>query len=470
MSIAGINRNVGLVAMVGALLCVGLVVAIAPVAAIAVCVVVGLVVVAMYGTEAFLCLTILVLPVIPPGLYLFGSSAIYPQRLLVGALVGMVVLHPRLWAEHGSRLGPLTVPIRLFMAFLSVGLLSAVLSPLPSSALLGVAFYGLQLGGVLIAACMIVRAEHLERYFTAFSLAVIAVALLAVAQYFFPESALSHILGPVFTHEALGENGVRALPIRVSGPLAQPVELGGFAVFSLPFALRAATCPGYRCATLGKTAVLMALVSLMLSQSRMAMISVPVLLLIWFVASDRRRGAVAVVAISIAVLVGIFGISTLSTQRSILATTIAYRGEQSAETPRMQSIVGRTSLYQAGWRAIQTRPLLGFGMRLPTQQAQSEIFRRFGQTYAFESYWIVLPLEVGVLGVAVFAAFIASLLLAVHRYCPRATDRATVYALFAGGTVLAIGSNPLDISVTYLWLMLGVLLGASLLARTENSG
>ena len=106
-----------------------------------------------YGPQAILGLVVIMFPLLPANFQMAGLTVLQPQQLLIGLLLLVVVAEPRLWSQHVWRLRLLGLPVRLFAGFLAVGLLSAAVSPLPSSAFLGVAFYGVQLGGALLAAC-----------------------------------------------------------------------------------------------------------------------------------------------------------------------------------------------------------------------------------------------------------------------------------------------------------------------------
>ena len=246
------------------------------------------------------------------------------------------------------------------------------------------------------------------------------------------------------------------------------MSLGAYCVLTLPFALRAAVSSRPRCAVLGKSAVVLLLVAVALSQTRMAILVVPVVVLIWFAISGRSREILSLAAVTAVVFVLAFGGSFLSAQGSILTSTISYRGQSSTTDRAVQNLSGRKGIYETGWRAFAARPVLGYGMRLPTQNAQSPVFTRYGTPYAFESYLVVLPLEVGLLGLAAFLGFLASLVLVVRRHCPNRSDQATIYSALAGGSVLAVGTNAFDTEATYLWLMLGIMLAIGLRLQHAN--
>ena len=80
-------------------------------------------------SQVVLLVTLAVYPVIPGTTGFTGSSFIVMQRvlvalLLVATLVSWPVWKPRIW-----RLRVLRVPAYLFIAFLGVGVLSAIVSP-----------------------------------------------------------------------------------------------------------------------------------------------------------------------------------------------------------------------------------------------------------------------------------------------------------------------------------------------------
>jgi O-Antigen ligase len=451
-------------ALGGALLALvtGTFIAARPSMALLVCGTILLIAVAAYGPQAVLILAIIAVPLLPSDAHLVSPSGPYPQQILVAVLILTVLAERRLWSENAWRLKLLRMPTRFFAVFLAIGLLSAVLSPLASQAFSGVVFYGVQLGGAGLAALILGRSDRADTYLQAISLAAICVALLAVFQYVNPGSAISHLLGPVFTSDEMSSGTIRALPLRVSGPMAHPVSLGAFSVITLPFALRAAVSTARRTASLGQGAVVMLLVAAVLSQTRMALLALPIVLLVWFLVSDRRRHLPRLGLVTVAVLLLTFGASFLTTQGSILASIVSYRGELSSSNVATQNVSGRTDIYETGKRAFEDRPLLGYGMRVPTENAQSPVFTRYGQPYAFESYFVVLALEVGLLGVLAFLGFFGSLGLAVRRHCPERADQATIFAAIAGGVVISFASNPFDVETTYFWLLLGIMLAVGL--------
>jgi O-antigen ligase len=267
------------------------------------------------------------------------------------------------------------------------------------------------------------------------------------------------------------------------------VSLGAYSVFTLPFVLRGAISPDRRTALLGRMASVAVLGTVMLSQTRMAMLAVPFVVVTLLgvrhrqaadgargmatgiTTSERRRPRRVVIAVAlVAVLgmVGLFGASTLNSQGEILGAAIAYKGQGNGANARSQSVAGRTSLYLTAWHALLARPLVGYGMRVPTQDAQNSVFRHYGQSYAFESYDVVLPLEVGAVGLLAAIVTVIALVRVVRRRIRSTIDRATVYAALIAGLVMAIGSNPFDIEVTYLWMVLGLWIGACL-ERAPNS-
>ena len=417
---------------------------------------------AAYGAPAALGTVLVLFPVLPSSFSgALGTNSLNPQRLLVGFLLVILLISPSMWAKNRWRLQALRRPLRYMTGFLAIGVLSAAVSPLPGSALAGVGFYGLQLFGVMVAACLLADRKQTDRYLMAVSVASILVGLLAVIEYFAPHGGLSHVLGPVYSSSA-DTSGIRALPRRVSGPLANPVSLGDFSVLTLPVVLRAAASDARRCARLGTVAALSLVVAIMLSQTRMAMLALPIALGIWFIASDhRRRAATTVVTASLVVAVA-FGGAVLTTEAAILGTALSYRGQTTSANPGQQNVYGRTSIYITGARAFAARPVLGYGFRVPTEHAQAPFFTRFGEPYAFESYLVVVPLEGGLLGVLALIGVFASLLAAVRHRVSAARDRAPIYATVAAGAALALASTPFDTEVTYFWLLLGLMLGIGL--------
>jgi hypothetical protein len=460
------SEIVVVVGLICAAILLGVATARAPQLAIAGAAAVVLLAVIAWGIQALLVTVLVTFPALPSSVHIAGSASAYPQRGLVVILILALIADRRSWATNAWRLRQLSRPLRLFGLFLAAGLLSGVASPLPRTALLGVLFYGAQLGGMLLAGIVLADSSRCHGYLEAISVGVIAVTLLAVAQYVHP-SLLPHLLGPVQASNPDDLNAVRALPRRVSGPLPDPVSLGAYVALTLPFLIRAASAADGRCAKLGKIALVFALIDVMLSQTRSAMLVVPVVILVWLIASDVRGQVVRLAVLGGAVLIIVFGASLLTTQGSILGTILSYRGQASGTTPAAQNVAGRRSLYVTAWKALKDRPVLGYGMRVPTEHAQSPVFRSIGESYAFESYLVVLPLEVGVAGTVLFVAFAGTLLRETRRSVPRKLDRATVYAALVGATVLSLGTNAFDIEVTYWWLLLGLFIGGALTSGAE---
>jgi O-antigen ligase len=184
---------------------------------------------------------------------------------------------------------------------------------------------------------------------------------------------------------------------------------------------------------------------------------------------QRRRMTVALVA-TLVTVIAIFGTAVIKQQSAILEQALSYRGQTSSSNPALNSIASRASIYETGWAAFRAEPLVGFGLRVPTEQAQSPIFTRYGKPYAFESYLVVLPVESGVTGTILFALFIATLLIvAVRRFSER-RRLATVAATLVGGLALSVGANPFDVPVSYMWILIGICFGAGLSKPSRPAG
>jgi O-antigen ligase len=217
-----------------------------------------------------------------------------------------------------------------------------------------------------------------------------------------------------------------------------------------------------RTARYGQLALASLLVVLLLSQTRMAILATPIALTVWLALGQRRRNITAVLAVTALVAVATFGVSTLRTQGEILQQALAYRGQTASSNPAENSIAARSAIYQTGWNAFQDKPLVGFGFRLPTEYSQSQVFKPYGQPYAFEAYVVALPVEAGAIGALLFISFGGALILAAFRRLPDRADRATVVAAIVGSAVLAIGANPFDVPVSYFWLLMGLTFGLGL--------
>lgn len=428
-----------------------------PLIAVGTAALVGVAALVAGGPKVVLYAVLMLFPLLPANVTL-GSPLLTLQRVMLGLLLFALVAEVRFWRRGAEGLGLLRHPVAVFGAFLSVGLIAASVSPLPVSALGGVTFYALQVAVPLIAGFVIVRGGDSERYLAAAVVGAIGVSALAAVQYVAPH-VLTGVLGPVFTTDQASIDTVRALSQRVSGPFAHPVSMGAYCAITLPVALRAAASAWRPCAVLGRVAVVALLATIMLSQTRMAMLAAVAVIGLAIVLSSRRKELLALVASAAVIMVFVFGIGALAAQTSILSSALSYRGESIGETTAKQNVAGRTSLYVTGWRAFQERPLVGYGMRVPTNHAQSPVFMKYGQAYAFESYAVVLPLEVGVVGVGVLAAFLFSLLHVARRAIASRRDLVAFYGLLTAGAVLAVGANLFSVEISYLWLLVGVIMG-----------
>ena len=107
-------------------------------------------------------------------------------------------------------------------------------------------------------------------------------------------------------------------------------------------------------------------------------------------------------------------------------------------------------------------------MRVPTNHYDSAFFRKYGNPLAFESYAVVLPLEVGAIGAFIFVSFLLTLADAAWVRLQR-IDRAPLLGTLACGAVLAIGANLFQMEIAYLWMLIGLVLGYGLSRATDPS-
>jgi flagellin-like protein len=410
------------------------------------------------GVQTLYVMILFAFPLIPSQLHL-GVSSLYPQRLLLGVFLLVLLADRELWHSARWRIARMSTPLRFLTGFLAVGLVSAVRSPLPAQALGGVGFYLLHVGGAFLIGLVASRRSHEGTYWTAVSLCALVVAVISLAEFLGPANLLTGIYPQAFLPGQFAGDATRAIASRVSGPLGHPVALGTYAMMTLPFGFQAATQSQHKTAQIGRAAVVALLITLLLSQTRMAMLAAIVAAGVWFAFAKRRRNVTVVVAVSVVVAIASFGMSALRQQGAILQQALSYRGQTSSSNPAFNSIAARSSIYETGWRAFQAEPLVGFGYRLPTADAQSPIFARYGEPYAFESYMVVLPVESGVIGTLLFIGFIITLVMAAARYIPDRTHRATIVSAVVGCAALSVGSNPFDVPITYLWLLLGLCFG-----------
>jgi hypothetical protein len=418
------------------------------------------------GTEALFVGTLVAFPLVPSQFSL-GVSSLYPQRLILVLLLILLLADREIWRATRWRVERLGTALWLFAAFLSVGLASAVLSPLHAAALGGVGFYLLHVGGVFMIGLLTARKAQSSRYWLAVSVAVIGVSLISMLEYLVPGNPLTSIYPPAYAAGQFIGDQTRAIGTRISGPLGNPVALGSFALMTFPFVLRAATDRSKLTARAGQVALAGLLVCLLMAQTRMAILATPIALVVWLALGQHRRNITIALAATALLAVGTFGVSTFKAQGEILQQALSYRGQTSSRDPAENSIAARSSIYQTGWRAFQDRPLVGFGFRLPTEYAQSGIFQPYGQPYAFESYMVALPVESGALGVLLLLSFAGSLVVAAFRWLPDRGDRATVVSAIVGSAVLAVGANPFDVPISYFWLLMGLTFGVGLSSRME---
>jgi hypothetical protein len=421
------------------------------------------------GLETFYVMTLLVFPLLPSQVHL-GVSSLYPQRLLLGVFLLALLADRTLWTTARWRMAALSKPLRFFAGFLAVGLVSAAASPLPGHALAGVGFYTLHVGGAFLIGLVVSRRSRERNYWMAVSSCALVVGAISLLEYLGAANLLTSIYPQTFAPGQFAGNATRAIGTRVGGPLGNPVALGTYAMMTLPFCFQAATQTRRLDAQVGRAAVVALFVTLLLSQTRMAMLAALVATGVWFTLAEHRRRMATVFAASLAVVIAIFGVSALQQQGAILEQALSYRGQTSSSNPAFNSIASRSAIYRTGWRAFRAEPLVGFGFRLPTQDAQSPIFTRYGQPYAFESYLVVLPVESGAIGTLLFAGFIITLVLAAVRRFPERRRRATILSAVVGGVALSVGSNPFDVPISYMWLLLGLCFGIGLReSHTEPS-
>ena len=105
-------------------------------------------------------------------------------------------------------------------------------------------------------------------------------------------------------------------------------------------------------------------------------------------------------------------------------------------------------------------------MRVPSNHYDSPFFLKYGNPLAFESYAVVLPLEVGAIGALIFVSFLLTLGRAAWVYLGR-IDRAPLLAAMACGAILAIGANLFQMEIAYLWMLIGLALGYGLRRATD---
>jgi hypothetical protein len=454
--------------LLGTFALLGYLASVAPLAAVASVGGVLLLCVLAQGVDAFYVMTLLVFPLLPSQVHV-GVNSLYPQRLLLGLFLLVLLADRKLWATARWRIAALSKPLRFLAGFLAVGLVSAAASPLPAQALAGVGFYTLHVAGAFVIGLLVSRRSRERNYWMAVSVCALGVGAISLLEYLGPANFLTSIYPQTFAPGQFAGNATRAIVTRVGGSLGNPVALGTYAMMTLPFCFQAATQTRRLDAQLGRAAVVALFVTLLLSQTRMAMLAAVVATGVWFTLAEHRRRMAAVFAASAAVVIAIFGVSALRDQGAILEQALSYRGQTSSSNPAFNSIASRSAIYRTGWRAFQAEPLVGFGFRLPTQDAQSPIFTRYGEPYAFESYLVVLPVESGAIGTLLFVGFMGTLILAAVRYLSERTRRATIISAVVGSLALSVGSNPFDVPISYMWLLIGLCFGVGMREREKAS-
>jgi O-Antigen ligase len=450
--------------LLAAFVLLGYLLSVAPRAAAAIVGALLLLSVLAQGVSTLYVVTLFAFPLLPSQVHL-GASSLYPQRLLLGMFLLVLLADRKLWASARWRIAALSKPLRFLGGFLALGLVSAAWSPLPAQALGGVGFYTLHVGGAFFIGLVVSSRSRERTYWMAVSLGALAVGAISLLEYLGPANFLTSIYPQTFVPGQFAGNATRAVATRVSGPLGNPVALGTYAMMTLPFCFQAATQTRRLDAQVGRAAVAALFVTLLLSQTRMAMLAALVATGVWFTIGERRRRMAAGFAASLAVVIAIFGVSVLQQQGAILEQALSYRGQTSSSNPAFNSIASRSSIYKTGWKAFRAEPFVGFGLRLPTQDAQSPIFTRYGQPYAFESYLVVLPVESGAIGTFLFVGFIVTLVMAAVRHFPERTRRATIISAIVGIVALSVGSNPFDVPISYMWLLVGLCFGIGLQDR-----
>jgi hypothetical protein len=81
----------------------------------------------------------------------------------------------------------------------------------------------------------------------------------------------------------------------------------------------------------------------------------------------------------------------------------------------------------------------------------------------------VLPVESGAIGTLMFIAFIVALAMVAIRKLPARTARATILSAIVGSVALSVGSNPFDVPISYMWLLLGLCFGIGLQDRQAGT-
>jgi hypothetical protein len=197
---------------------------------------------------------------------------------------------------------------------------------------------------------------------------------------------------------------------------------------------------------------------------------------------DRRRFAVGTLAVAL-VLVGL--VSIRSGDLTHLARFVGFGSETPAEQARVQTYSQRTLMTYVGYRMWRTHPVLGIGWSGATEPANFEpqlpatharfpdqpplAFPARAHPWPIDNAYVQALAELGVIGAALFALFLAAPLVSAARTASAADPRAAVPAVLGGAAVLVAvgvwtgqGISPGTPHAAVAWIAVGlVALGRS---------
>ncbi|MBX0299442.1 O-antigen ligase family protein [Cryobacterium sp. 1639] len=351
-----------------------------------------------HGGDAVMMLTIylVLLLGIPSGVVVTALGALGHPSLMWGlVLLGWWAI-TRLQLPVSIGRTPISQPVRVaFVVFLVVVLLSftaAMLRGQPDdqeSPAVTALVRMLSWAGVLFVAIDGIRTVHsLARMARRIVIGAGLLAALGLAQ-FLTGSPLVDFFGSIPGLTAEGGLGERAGIVRSSGTAIHPLEYATALNAALPLVIAAALSRGFRSRQSGGNLawwlpVCLIAVSALVSVSRSAIIGLALAVILMIPAVPARYRTIVIGA-----GVGV-AFATFALMPGLLSTTVKlFSG--AATDPSTQS---RTNALERVPEFMSTSPVVGsgFGIFLP-------------RYYIFDNQWVLIAIEVGILGLLAFAAF-----------------------------------------------------------------
>lgn len=424
------------------------------------------------GTDGVSLLTIYVvlLFAIPSSLTITAMGSLGRPSLMWGLVLLVFWAIARLQRRTNldvSGWSPLSIAFACFLVLALISFAAALLRGQPNdqvspafTAIVRLLSWG---GVVLVATDAVQTVDHLSRITRRLVFATALLAALGIAQFLTGQSLLDVFnVIPGTTNSSLGV-AERGGVTRSSGTAIHPLEYAATLIGVLPLAISTALARGFRTRRgiqLGWwIPVLLVSVSALVGVSRAAIIGYLVAAVTMIPAIPRRfrllvvTGGIALAAVVIASL------------PRLLGTTLAlFTGAGSGTDPSTQSRVG--GLTRAP-EFISASPVfgVGWGTFLP-------------RYYIFDNEWVLITIEMGILGVAAFAALLLSgvgMAVVARRRIPREDVHLIGYGLAVAIVVIGVMFAFFDglsfpISAGTLFLVIGLCNSLRNLDQTGSSG